>query len=244
MTKNLENQGMIPGIDVSAWQPHTDWQAIAASGERWAIIKATEGTTYRSPTFKRQVEGARAAGLYVGAYHFARWELDNPEAQAEHLARELERVMGRGPMLPPVLDLEWCSTGRKDEAGKTIYHKRPAAEIADWSRRFLDRLHTLTERTPLVYTGPTFVRSYLPRPGRPGWEDMQQVAAHPLWVVDYTAGAKAPREVLPGWEWSFWQWTGSGNVPGVTNRAGQLVSCDRNWFRGSERELALFAGVV
>lgn len=233
----------IPGIDVSAWQPHVDWQAVASSGERWAIIKATEGRTYRSPTFAAQVKGALAAGLYAGAYHFARWELDNPEAQAEHFARELERVMGRGPMLPPVLDLEWCRKGTDPVTGKATYHKRPAHEIADWARRFLDRLHTLTERTPLVYTGPSFVRSYLPRPGREGWEDMAAVAAHPLWVVDYTKGAKSPREVLPGWEWSFWQWTGSGRVPGVTNGAGRLVDCDRNHFLGSEAELKLFAGV-
>lgn len=243
MNENLGNQ-VIAGIDVSAWQPHVDWQAVAASGEQWAIIKATEGRTYRSPTFDAQVKGALAAGLYVGAYHFARWERTDPEAQADHFVRELERVMGRGPMLPPVLDLEWCRKGTDPATGKATYHRRPAPEIADWARRFLDRLHTLTERTPLVYTGPSFVRSYLPRPGREGWDDMQAVAAHPLWVVDYTRDAKAPREVLPGWEWSFWQWTGAGRVPGVTNGAGRLVDCDQNWFRGSETELALFAGVT
>lgn len=243
MIENLGNQG-IPGIDVSAWQPHVDWQKVAASGNRWAIIKATEGATYKSPTFKAQVDGARASGLYVGAYHFARWERDDPEKQAEHFARELERVFASGPMIAPVLDLEWCRKGTDPTTGKATYHRRPAAEIADWSRRFLERLHTLTERTPIVYTGPSFVRSYLPRIGQSGWDDTQAVAAHPLWVVDYTKGAKAPREVLPGWQWDFWQWTGSGRVPGVTNGAGRLVDCDQNWFRGSETELALFAGVT
>lgn len=243
MIENLGNQG-ITGIDVSAWQPHVDWQSVAAAGNRWAIIKATEGIRYSSPTWWRQVEGARAAGLLVGGYHFARWELDNPERQAEHFARMLEILLGP-PQLPPVLDLEWCSTGKKDPTtGKTIYHKRPAAEIAAWAARFLRRLHELTERTPIVYTGPSFVRSYLPRIGQSGWDDTQAVAAHPLWVVDYTKGAKAPREVLPGWQWDFWQWTGSGRVPGVTNGAGRLVDCDQNWFRGSETELALFAGVT
>lgn len=243
---------MIPGIDVSAHQPYIDWQKVAESGQRYAFIKATEGIRYSSPTWWRQVEGARAAGLLVGGYHFARWELDNPERQAEHFARMLEILLGP-PQLPPVLDLEWCSTGKKDPTtGKTIYHKRPAAEIAAWAARFLRRLHELTERTPLVYTGPTFVRSYLPKAGKPGWDDMQFVASHPLWVVDYTRGAKAPREVLPGWEWTFWQWIGNstktaqgGRVPGVTKKDGvTLVDCDRNWFCGSEAELALFGGVA
>lgn len=243
---------MIPGIDVSAHQPHIDWQAVAASGQRYAFIKATEGSGYKSPTFKAQVDGARNAGLFVGAYHFGRWELDNPERQAEHFVRLLEGALKGPPQLPPVMDLEWCSTGKKDAAGKTIYHRRPAHEIAAWAARFLRRLHELTERTPLVYTGPTFVKGYLPRRDKPGWDDLQFVASHPLWAVDYTRNAKAPREVLPGWEWTFWQWIGSstktavgGRVPGVTKKDGKtLVDCDRNWFCGSEAELALFAGVT
>lgn len=80
---------LLTGIDVSAYQPHIDWRAVAAGGDSFAFVKATEGASYVSPTFREQRDGAKAAGLLVGAYHFARWERDDPEAQAEHFARTI-----------------------------------------------------------------------------------------------------------------------------------------------------------
>lgn len=240
----------LAGIDVSPWQPHIDWQKVAAAGNRWAIIKATEGTSYTSPSYQRQRAGAMDAGLLVGPYHFARWEHDNPERQAEHFARKAGDLPAG--FLAPVLDLEWCSTGKKDAAGKTIYHRRPALYLADWSLRFNRRIHELTGRIPMVYTGDSFVSSYLPKSG----DLMAELATYPLWTVDYQHAKKAKGEAISkagepkpmkghNWQWDFWQWTGTGLVPGVTKSANgeALADCDRNWFRGTERELRLFAGL-
>ena len=80
---------LLTGIDVSAYQPHIDWRAVAAGGDSFAFVKATEGARYVSPVFRVQRDTAKGAGLLVGAYHFARWERDDPEAQAEHFARTI-----------------------------------------------------------------------------------------------------------------------------------------------------------
>lgn len=233
---------LIPGIDVSAWQPRIDWKAVAESGQRFVFIKATEGASYRSPTMKAQVAGALEAGLLVGYYHFARWERDDPEAQAEHFVRTV-RQFGPG-VLPPVLDLEWCSTGKKDpKTGKTIYHKRPAVEIAGWARRFVERVEALTGRGVIIYTGRSFWTSYLPKSG----PDVSELSRRLLWTVDYSPKSEAaalkmtPKVPVDGWQWDFVQWTGSGQVPGVTRPDGSLAPCDRNFFRGTERELRLLA---
>ena len=230
---------LLAGIDVSAWQPHIDWRKVAEAGNVFVFIKATEGARYVSPTFRTQRLDALAQGLLIGAYHFARWERDDPEAQAEHFARTI------GPLsagdLSPVLDLEWCSTGEKDALGKTIYHRRPAIEIARWALRFLHRLRELTGRIPLIYTGPSFWASCLPK----GGSEVEELATYPLWTVDYSPGsvlAKVPKVPRSGWTYDFWQWTGNGRTPGVTDAKGRLVDCDRNYFRGSIDELRLFAG--
>lgn len=59
---------MISGVDVSSYQPST----YPTAGLSFAIVKATESTTYVNPEHTAQVACARNAGLVVGHYHYAR----------------------------------------------------------------------------------------------------------------------------------------------------------------------------
>jgi hypothetical protein len=63
---------VIYGVDVSAYQPNFDFAACRREGYDFAIIKATEGTGWKSAYYRAQVERARAAGLLVAAYHYVR----------------------------------------------------------------------------------------------------------------------------------------------------------------------------
>jgi lysozyme len=217
---------MLTGIDVSAYQhpPYqrapVDWTQVAKAGHRFAIIKATEGTTYTSKAFAVQRAGARAAGLLVGTYHFARWERDHPEAEAEFYARTI------GPLapgdLPPALDIEWIRGAHKS-----------ADELVRWVLRFMERLETLTNRLPLIYTGPSFWRYCLA--SAKGSSEIE-IARYPLWIVDYS-GPIDPMRGAEGWRWWIWQHTGHGSCPGV------LGDCDLNRFWGGEDELRDLAGL-
>lgn len=60
------------GIDISHHQGSIDFAKVKASGIDIVIIKATEGKTYTDPNFQANYEGAKAAGLLVGFYHFLR----------------------------------------------------------------------------------------------------------------------------------------------------------------------------
>ena len=60
------------GTDVSGHQPSVDWTAVKNAGVTFAWTKATEGTTFVSSSFTSQEAGAKAVGIYIGAYHFAR----------------------------------------------------------------------------------------------------------------------------------------------------------------------------
>jgi len=66
--------GQVKGIDVSSWQhPYgepIDWEEVAKEGFGFAMVKASQGTTYTNPWLARDLDDARAAGLLVGAYHY------------------------------------------------------------------------------------------------------------------------------------------------------------------------------
>src|SRR2546423_7691789 len=100
------NPAWLEGIDVSHWNGSIDWSQVAASGERFVVMKATEGTGYVDPTYSSNRQGALAAGLVVTAYHFARPDLHPAAAGAAAEADHYVDVAGIGAGdLIPALDL-------------------------------------------------------------------------------------------------------------------------------------------
>lgn len=80
------------GIDISTWQHPNgepiDWEAVRADGVTFAIVKATQGTTWANPWLARDLDDAFAAGLFTGAYHY--YEAGNdPTAQAAWFKQHL-----------------------------------------------------------------------------------------------------------------------------------------------------------
>src|SRR4051795_12760630 len=67
---------VIDGPDVASYQhpggARINWHRVARSHKEFAIVKATEGTSYRNPWFHSDYVRSRRAGLVRGSYHFAR----------------------------------------------------------------------------------------------------------------------------------------------------------------------------
>ena len=75
------------GVDVSGHQTLEQVKAACANPKYgFAIVKATEGLSYDSPSYAAQMQAVRDAGLCAGAYHFA-WPNQDPLKEAEHFAR-------------------------------------------------------------------------------------------------------------------------------------------------------------
>ncbi len=200
----------VEGIDVSGYQPNTNWPPVKASGREFAIVKATENTGYVNPYFKQDWAGVKAAGMLRGAYHYFHADSD-PIAQADHFLNTM------GPLefndLPPVLDLE-------ETMGQSN------ATITSRALAFLEHLEKNTGKTPILYTGPYFFNTYV--------NNHAAFTKYPLWVANY--GVSCPS--VPG-EWStftFWQYTSTGPVPGVSGS-----NVDKNVFNGSLDQLIAFA---
>lgn len=106
------------GIDVSHWQGDIDWAAV--DGVEFAILKAggSDAGFYKDAKFERNYEGAKAAGIPVGAYYFVGpycTSYADGEADAKRFA---EILKGKQFEYPVYIDLE--ATGIKDKAGATM----------------------------------------------------------------------------------------------------------------------------
>lgn len=94
----------LDGVDISHHQSgRIDLTRAKAAGVRWWYLKATEGTSFRDKTYRGRVRQARAAGLPVGAYHFARPENGDAVAEARFFLKNID--LRAGDMVP-MLDLE------------------------------------------------------------------------------------------------------------------------------------------
>lgn len=89
----------VKGQDWASYQSSTP----STSGLSFAFIKATEGTSYINPRMVAQAAHARAAGLIVGFYHFAR--PGNMKAQAAYFVDKAVSVEG------DPLFLDWEDSG-------------------------------------------------------------------------------------------------------------------------------------
>ncbi len=67
----------IPGIDVSRHQGLINWTSVKNSGVQFAFAKATEGVDFVDIRYHTNMQGARAAGVYIGPYHFCRIDSKN-----------------------------------------------------------------------------------------------------------------------------------------------------------------------
>jgi GH25 family lysozyme M1 (1,4-beta-N-acetylmuramidase) len=209
---------MIRLTDVSAAQGVVDWRGVKASGVSAVYIECTMGNEpgKDNPLFDLTVTAALAAGLIVGAYHFAyplptsdtRHFGRDPLDQAQRFHAKCNGVGGTGH-LPPALDLEWPSPDVWAKWGVT------GGSILDWGLAFLEECERLWGRTPVLYTYPWWW-------GSVGGYSRVAYARYPLWLADYAnhsqnvpAQGEIPRRVPPWDRATLWQHTGGGmHLPG------------------------------
>jgi GH25 family lysozyme M1 (1,4-beta-N-acetylmuramidase) len=205
--------GFVRGIDVSKWQGTIDWAKVWGAGYRFSIAKATEGIGYADPKWTSNRAGARAAGLVVGAYHFARPDgnpsLAGARSEAAWFASQIGPING---MVIPALDLE-------------VRGSQTDAELIAWTKAWLGEFYARTGIKAMIYTSPSFWRTYL---GDSRW--FADNGYKTLWVAHWTT-ASSPSVPASNWGgrgWTFWQYTSDGTVPGISGRV------DLNRYNGSD----------
>lgn len=195
-TAQAWSPGGVQGVDVSRWQGTVDWPRVKALGGSFAFVKATEGTTYRSPTWSAQYNGAAGVGLLRGSYHFALPPTSSGAEQARFLVANGGAWRADGMTLPPVLDIEF---NKYSTLGNTCYNMTPA-QLQAWILDFVRTTDSLIGRHPIIYTNKYW------------WDTCVQgtgFGSYPLWIARYTQ--TPPPDVPAGWSsHHFWQYSDAG----------------------------------
>ncbi|MFC7103870.1 GH25 family lysozyme [Nonomuraea rubra] len=140
----------VPGVDVSNWTGDIDWASVASGGGKFAFVQATEGADYTNPRFAAQYDGAAAAGLIRGAYHFAQPHETDGTAQADYFLQHGGNWVSDGRTLPGVLDIE--DNPYKDTNGKNNCYDLSVEDMVGWLKAFTKKYHEATGRHAIIYT--------------------------------------------------------------------------------------------
>ena len=88
-SQSIAHAQFVHGVDVSHWQGNVNWTNLKNAGVQFAFAKATEGVDFVDIKFHQNMANARAAGVWIGPYHYARpdsFENDPQDAAKEALA--------------------------------------------------------------------------------------------------------------------------------------------------------------
>ncbi|MDA8870449.1 glycoside hydrolase family 25 protein [Rhizobiaceae bacterium] len=198
----------VHGIDLSRHNKAIDWATVKRSGIDFAFIKATEGGNDGDRRFAELWSAAKRAGIPRSAYHFY-YFCASPEKQARNY---IARVPKSHTSLPPILDVEWnpeSPTCTKRDAPKKV-----RGELS----RFLKIIERHYGQKPIIYTTVDFHRENLAGGELPGYQ---------YWLRSVTA---EPHHKYGNRPWTFWQYTGTGKVPGIEGPV------DINAWKGSRAE--------
>ena len=161
---NADNDGKIlrflNGIDIASYQGALDLSKISAD---FVFIKATEGSSYVNPTFRKHANQALALGKRFGLYHFVDSRV-SPEAQADFFLSQVGDYIGKAALM-----LDWENN---DVTGVNNLAKGPA-----FAKRFLDRIYQRTGVRPMIYMSRSVVHTY-------DWSSVAQ-SGYQLWCAQY-----------------------------------------------------------
>lgn len=220
----LRIPGATDGIDVSAVQGTIDYEKVAQSGFRFAIVKAAEGSNYADPCAAKHLAGFRGVGMYAIPYLFLHPSKGNARLQVSNLVRALGSIWpGR-----VALDIE------------TRYQAESNAEIIAFLEAAVDVCLEWGALAPALYSYPDYLAHLQPELGA------SSLGGCPLWMAEYGGRQPwtpppgyAPHAPLPWHAATLHQYSGDDGyrVPGV------FGACDRDLFLGDESALRQWLGL-
>ncbi len=163
----------VSGIDVSSYQGDIDWNAVAASGVKFAMIRIGNTKYGLDSKFTQNVVAANAAGIRVGAYVYS-YALNETEAAAD--AQLAVSAMASVPISFPVaIDLE-------DSSQKSL----TPAQLQSIANTFCSVVYAAGYH-PMVYS---YKNWFSERMGATAWDH---------WVANYSSAMGFPGTM---WQYS------------------------------------------
>ena len=183
------------GIDVSKYQQNVDWEIVADSGISFVMIRiggrgyGQAGNLYTDELAQSHYQGARAAGLKVGAYFFS--QAISVEEAREEARYALQLTKEWALDMPIVFDWEYVS-----DTARTA--NTDAETVTACAAAFCDTI-LAAKKQAMIYVRPELNKLHL-----------EQLAAYDHWVAWYSDTMDYTNE------FAMWQYTKTGKVPGIS----------------------------
>lgn len=210
ITYNFDSNGVLQntdgtyGIDVSKYQGKIDWNAVAASGIKFAIIRCgyrggLNGQLIEDPYYRTNIKGATAAGIKVGVYFFTQAVT---EAEAvEEASMVLSLVSGYRLSYPIFVDTENGVSGAR--ANGLDVNTRTAC-VAAFCKTIANSGYTAG-----IYASKSWYGSKL---------NMSSLNGYCIWVAQYNTACTYTGR------YSIWQYSSKGRVNGINGDVDMNVS--------------------
>jgi GH25 family lysozyme M1 (1,4-beta-N-acetylmuramidase) len=248
----------IHGADISRWQhPYNkliNFEKMRKAGINFVMIKGSDtkedSDALARKWFKIDRDGAHAAGIYTGYYHYAilpnvatrTLVIKDAQAQAQKVLWRIASIGGLTEKdLPIALDIE--NKCVKLRPSKTCEKYASRSTVTTWSETFLKIIKEKTGRTPILYSYSNFLESSMKR--------SKELAQYPLWLAQYGVdpgvqtnhpGMKNGGCYVHSWtaanckaQWIMWQYTSCGIASKYGVPSNRL---DLNVFRGTHDAFA------
>lgn len=190
------------GIDVSEWQENIDWQAVKDAGYQFVIVRTSFGTNGKvDASFYDHVEGAKDAGLEVGAYHYSHaTNVSEALAEAQTFVSLLNYYRWEFPVY---IDVEATEQETLDRH-----------TLTDIVKTFCDYVSDEGYEAG-IYASQYWLEHHL---------TMAELEKYEVWIASYTD------DLHYTGDFGMWQYTKTGNVPGISGNV-DIDLCYRQYPR-------------
>ena len=174
------------GIDISSYQGYIDWAKVSSDKDiRFVYIKATEGSTYRSPHYAHNITQARRYGLLVGSYHYITSSSTIQEQFNNFSLYALRSVQDLIPMLDVEVRGDWSRS-----------------QLIDSVSKFCELVEEHYGVQPMIYSTMGFYNKNL----------APHFNKHHLYIGRYS---NTKPEINWEGEYTIWQYSEQGIIPGI-----------------------------
>ena len=197
MTYLDESREYLTGIDVSVFQGDIDWNAVAADGIDFVILRigyrgyGSKGIMGIDDSFYKNYDGAVAAGLKVGAYFYS--QATNAEEAREEAQYVLAALGDRTLEFPVVYDWEYV------DYAEARTHDMTSEQITECAVSFCDEIEKAGRDVMIYFNREIGYFEY----------DLARISDYDFWLAEY---CDYPTFI---YKFDMWQYTDSGVVDGI-----------------------------
>lgn len=218
----FDNCMVIDGVDVSYWQNirgTIDWNKVKRQGIDYVFIRtsytgqASAFSLAPDSYFETNYEGAKAAGLMVGVYHYSMaTTITEAQKEAKYV---LDLLDGRELDMPVIMDYEFA--GRLTTAYNSWSSSTRNSKLTSNALAFL-KVISDSQYEPMFYSYYSMLKNSL---------DMELIHnKYRVWLSNFNTATSYTDP------FEFWQYTSSGSVTGLSGP----IDCNFWYYDNSAEE--------